>query len=766
MLIPTKKIAQSLSITDKQVASTLQLLSEGGTIPFIARYRKEATGGLDEVQIADIRDLHQQMLDYEKRKEAILKSLTELGVLTPELQQALDEAENMAALEDIYLPYKPKRKTRASVAREKGLEPLALLILEQGKGLADVAAQSFIDAEKGVLSVEEALNGAKDIIAEIISEHAETRDKMRKYFMSEGKYVSTVVKDKETTGIKYKDYFDWTENLSSAPSHRVLAMRRGENEGVLKLSTLPPEEGALNLLTNAFITDNNSNSKIVEEAIEDGYKRLLKPAMETEVRSITKLKADVEAIKVFAENARQLLLEAPMGQRRVMAIDPGFRTGCKVVCLDEQGKLLDYTAIFPHTGGNGELKAAADVKALLEKYKIEAIAIGNGTAGRETETFIRGLNLDNTTIVMVNESGASIYSASAVAREEFPDQDVTVRGAVSIGRRLMDPLAELVKIDPKSIGVGQYQHDVDQQKLQQSLDDTVISCVNAVGVELNTASKQVLAYVAGLGPSLAQNIIAFRNKHGAFKNRESLKHVPRLGDKAFEQAAGFLRIRNAENVLDSSGVHPERYALVERMCKDVGATVSDIITNKDLRSKIDLKKYVTDEIGLPTLVDIINELAKPGRDPRAQFEVFSFAEGVNAISDLKIGMKLPGRITNITAFGAFADIGVHQDGLIHTSQLSNKYITNPNEVVKVNQVVEVTVLEVDVNRKRISLTMKSPEKPAVAKPKNQQPDLKPNKNFKQGQSFDKNKASVKPRSAKEEAADFMSKLELLKGKFK
>lgn len=711
MLTNELKIAQTLSISQKQVLATLNLLQEGGTVPFISRYRKEVTGGLDEVQITSVRDLNQQMLEFEKRKEAILKSLTELGVLTPELLAAINATEQLSVLEDIYLPYKPKRKTRASMAKEKGLEPLALLILEQGKQDPYQVAETFIDAEKGVKDIDQAIAGAKDIIAEIVSEHAATRDQVRQYFLKQGTFKSTLVKGKEAEGVKYKDYFDWEEPIHAAPSHRILAMRRGENEGVLKLQVAPEDEGAILIAEREFLKSNNANAGLVKEAIEDGYKRLLKPAMETEVRNLTKQKADEAAIKVFAENARQLLLEAPVGELRVMAVDPGFRTGCKVVCLDEQGKLLYNTAVYPHTGAGQLAAAEKEIKDLANKYKIQAIAVGNGTAGRETEAFLRKLQLEDVTIVMVNESGASIYSASAVAREEFPDHDVTVRGAVSIGRRMMDPLAELVKIDPKSIGVGQYQHDVDQAKLQQSLDDTVISCVNAVGVELNTASKQILAYVAGLGPALAQNIVSYRDQHGAFKNRASLKKVPRLGEKAFEQAAGFLRIRNAEHVLDTSGVHPERYALVERMCKDIGSSIEEVMKSKELRDKIELKKYITEDTGLPTLTDILDELAKPGRDPRAQFEAFAFAEGVNAIEDLKVGMKLPGRITNITAFGAFADIGVHQDGLIHSSQLAHRFVANPADIVKVNQIVEVTVLEVDVQRKRISLTMKTEQAP-------------------------------------------------------
>ncbi|WP_316840839.1 Tex family protein [Pedobacter gandavensis] len=709
----SKIIATELGVAEKQVVATIELLDAGATVPFISRYRKEMTGSLDEVQVAAIRDRFQQLRELDKRREAILKALAALDKLSPELERQINEATNIAAIEDIYLPYKPKRKTRASEARKKGLEPLALTLLEQGKGEPDLEAKAFLNEELGVNSTEEALAGARDIIAEIVNEHVEVRTAMRQYFQQKSSFKSSVMKGKEEEGIKYKDYFEWEEPLKAAPSHRVLAMRRGENESILKLETMPEEEGAISIIEGQFIKGNSAAAKQVKIAIQDSYKRLLGPAMETEIRSFSKEKADAEAIRVFAENARQLLLAAPMGQKNVLAIDPGFRTGCKVVCLDRQGKLLENTAIYPHTG-QGNVKNAADkIIELCKKHQVEAIAIGNGTAGRETEVFVRGLQIPEVTIVMVNENGASIYSASEVAREEFPTQDITVRGAVSIGRRLMDPLAELVKIDPKSIGVGQYQHDVDQSKLQQSLDDTVMSCVNAVGVELNTASKQVLAYVSGLGPQLAQNIVTYRNENGAFKNRESLKKVPRLGDKAFEQAAGFLRIRDAVQLLDASGVHPERYALVNKMARDLNCTVAQLIKDAELRKQIKLQQYVTDEIGLPTLNDIMNELAKPGRDPREQFEAFSFTDGVNEIADLRIGMKLPGIVTNITNFGAFVDIGVHQDGLVHTSQLADRYVANPNDVVKVHQKVEVTVVEVDAARKRISLSMKSAE----AKPK-------------------------------------------------
>lgn len=712
-------IAAELGLKPQQVNATITLLDEGATVPFISRYRKEMTGSLDEVQVAGIRDRFQQLRELDKRREAILKALTALDKLSPELEQQINAAVTITEIEDLYLPYKPKRKTRASEARKKGLEPLALTILEQQVN-PDTEATKFINSELGVNNTEEALAGARDIIAEIINEHVETRTAMREYFKQKATFKSTVVKGKEEEGIKYKDYFNWEEPLKSAPSHRVLAIRRGAQEGFLKLDIMPPEDGAITILERQFIKGKGPAASQIKLAIADAYKRLLGPAMETEIRNFSKEHADEEAIRVFAENARQLLLAAPMGQKRVMAIDPGFRTGCKVVCLDEQGKLLENTTIYPHTGQGNVAKAAAMLKDLCAKHNVEAIAIGNGTAGRETEAFVRGLQLEDVVVVMVNENGASIYSASDVAREEFPTQDITVRGAVSIGRRLMDPLAELVKIDPKSIGVGQYQHDVDQQKLQQSLDDTVMSCVNAVGVELNTASKQVLSYVSGLGPQLAQNIVSYRNEHGAFKNRESLKKVPRLGDKAFEQAAGFLRIRNAEHALDASGVHPERYQLVNKMARDLNCTVSQLIKDPELQKQIKPQQYVSDEIGLPTLNDILKELAKPGRDPREQFEAFAFTEGVNEIKDLKVGMKLPGIVTNITNFGAFVDIGVHQDGLVHTSQLADRFVANPNDVVKVSQRVEVTVTEVDEARKRISLSMRTGQ-PGAAKIKSGKP---------------------------------------------
>jgi len=703
-------IARELALAEKQVRATITLLEDGGTVPFIARYRKEQTGSLDEVQIAAIRDRAQQLKELDKRKEAVLKSIEEQGKLTEELEQQVRNAETMTLVEDIYLPYKPKRKTRASVAREKGLESLALLLLEQQLDDIEAAAQFFVSEEKEVENVESALAGARDIIAEIIAEDAEIRNQVRQIFMEEGRFVSRVVPGKEEEALKYKDYYEWSEPLKDAPSHRILAMRRGEKEEMLYLDVEVDEEKVLPLLDHTFIKGGNDAAAQVRLAMLDGYKRLLKPAMETEVRMLTRQRADDEAIRVFAENARQLLLAAPMGQKRILAIDPGFRTGCKVVCLDEQGGLLENTTIYPHLSDAKSKEASATLIDLVTKYRTEAIAIGNGTAGRETEEFVRNLNLDGVTVVMVNESGASVYSASHVARQEFPDHDVTVRGAVSIGRRLMDPLAELVKIDPKSIGVGQYQHDVDQQKLQRALDDTVISCVNAVGVELNTASKQVLSYVSGLGPALAQHIVNYRQENGPFANRASLRNVPRLGEKAFEQAAGFLRIHNAENPLDTSAVHPERYPLVERMAADLGCDVKDLLANADLRKKIRLDQYVSEDVGLPTLKDILDELAKPGRDPREQFESFAFTDGVNTVSDLRVGMRLPGIVTNITNFGAFVDIGVHQDGLVHLSQLANRFVSDPNEVVKVQQKVMVTVTEIDEKRNRISLSMKVAEK--------------------------------------------------------
>jgi uncharacterized protein len=717
MLSYNKIIASELGVREQQVEATVGLLDEGATIPFISRYRKEVTGTLDEVQVATIRDRITQLRELDKRRDAILKSLEEMGKLSDELKEKINAADSLTVLEDLYLPYRPKRKTKASVAKEKGLEPLALDIFEQENKNPIELAEKFIDAEKGVNTIEEALQGARDIIAEKISEDAEARAKVREIFLTKGLFRSKVIKGKEEEGIKYKDYYEWSESVKDAPSHRILALRRGEKELFLSLEISPDEEETIEILNRMFLKSKNACADEVALAIKDGYKRLLAPSIETETRVFTKAKADEEAIKVFAENARQLLLSAPLGQKRTLAIDPGFRTGCKVVCLDEQGKLLENTTIYPHEPQKKLLEAQAIVKQLVDKYNIESIAIGNGTAGRETESIIRAMNLPNVLVVMVNESGASIYSASDVAREEFPDYDITVRGAVSIGRRLMDPLAELVKIDPKSIGVGQYQHDVEQNKLQKSLDDVVSSSVNAVGVELNTASKQLLSYVSGLGPVLAQNIIEFRNTNGAFKSRSELKKVARLGDKAFEQAAGFLRIRGAANPLDASAVHPERYSLVEQMAIDLKCSVIDLMSSDELRKKLDLNKYVSDEVGLPTLKDIMSELSKPGRDPREQFEIIQFTDGVNSIEDLRVGMQLTGIVTNLTKFGAFVDIGVHQDALVHVSHISNTFIDDPAKVLKVQQKVKVSVLEVDVARKRISLSMKSESAP---KPKSQQ----------------------------------------------
>jgi len=709
-----EKIANELNLENSKVRATLGLLSEGATIPFIARYRKEVTGSLDEVVIAQIRDRQAQLEELDKRRHSILDSLTERNLLTDELKAKLEKAVTLTELEDIYLPYRPKRKTRASAAREKGLEPLAKEIFAGSPKDATTEANRFIDAEKGVTSAEDALSGARDIIAEWIAEDEHARKEMRKFWFARSSFASTMVKGKETEGAKFKDYFDWTENVTSIPSHRILAMLRGETEGFLKLKINPPEEEAHQMLERRFVKGRNTSWEQCRIAAHDSYKRLLAPAMETELRAELKARADEGAIDVFVRNVRELLMAPPLGQKAVLAVDPGFRTGCKVVCLDRQGTLLHNDVIYPlfESGHQSQAsKAEQKVLELLKKYDIEAIALGNGTASRETESFLRGINykgagLPNVPIVIVNESGASIYSASEIAREEFGDYDITVRGAVSIGRRLMDPLAELVKIDPKSIGVGQYQHDVDQAALQRSLDDTVISCVNAVGVELNTASKQLLSYVSGLGPQIAANIVKYREENGAFASRAQLKKVPRLGPKAFEQCAGFLRIRGAKNPLDTSAVHPERYELVERMAKDAGFSVADLVSNESNSTKIEINRYVDKEVGLPTLKDIIKELEKPGRDPRSQLEPVKFAEGIHSIDDLREGMRLPGIVTNVTAFGAFVDVGVHQDGLVHVSEMADKFIKDPSTFVKVNQQVNVVVMQVDKDRKRISLSMK------------------------------------------------------------
>ncbi|TRX70146.1 RNA-binding transcriptional accessory protein [Flammeovirga kamogawensis] len=724
----TNKIAQALSISEAQVKDTLALLDDGATVPFISRYRKEVTGSLDEVQVADIRDKALQLRELDKRRESILKSIDDQGKLTDELKSKINKAETMSALEDIYLPYKPKRKTKASIARERGLEPLADLLLSPDLSTdIETEAAKFIDLEKDVEDTAKALAGARDIIAERLNEDQETRQEIRDLFMKKGSFKAKVIPGKETEGAKYKDYFDWTEAVGKAPSHRVLAMRRAEKEMIISLDCSPEEEDALYLLEDIHVDRRTPSADQIQLAVKDAYKRLLKPSMETESRLMSKKAADEEAISVFAENLRQLLLSAPLGQKSVLALDPGFRTGCKLVCLDRQGKLLENTTIYPNEPQRKTAESGATVKYLCEKHNIEAIAIGNGTASRETESFVRNLGLSNVQIVVVNESGASIYSASETARNEFPDHDLTVRGSVSIGRRLMDPLAELVKIDPKSIGVGQYQHDVDQSALKASLDDVVMSCVNAVGVEVNTASKELLSYVSGLGPSIAQNIVDFRNENGAFTSRTQLKKVPRLGPKAYEQCAGFLRIRDAKNPLDTSAVHPESYAIVKQMADDLGVTIKDLMAKEDLHKQIKLDNYVTDSVGIPTLTDILKELAKPGRDPREQFEAFQFADGVEKMSDLTIGMKLPGIVTNITNFGAFVDIGVHQDGLVHLSQMADRYISDPNEVVKVHQKVQVVVTDVDISRNRIALSMKglngdggtrtpSPKKAANRKP--------------------------------------------------
>ena len=709
------KIAEELTLKPFQVRATAELLDEGGTVPFIARYRKEATGSLDEVAITAIRDRLAQLAELDQRREAIVKSLRERNLLTDELKARVDAAETMAALEDVYLPFRPKRRTRAMIAREKGLEPLAEVLLRQDPVVdPEREAAKYVTPEGSAVAEElrvpdaaAALQGARDVIAERVNDDADARAKVRELFLTRGVIRSEVVKGKEEEGAKFKDYFDWSEPLANAPSHRVLAIRRGAAEGVLFFQVRPPEEDAVAILERQFVTGSGPCADQVRIAVKDAYKRLLSTSMETEARLESKTRADAAAIDVFAQNLRQLLLAAPLGQKRVLAIDPGFRTGCKVVILDAQGRLLHNDVIYPDQGQHKSLEAAQAVKTLVEKYQIEAVAIGNGTASRETEAFVRKLGLPSSVaIVMVNESGASVYSASEAAREEFADQDITVRGAVSIGRRLIDPLAELVKIDPKAIGVGQYQHDVEQNALKKSLDDVVVSCVNAVGVEVNTASKQLLTYVSGLNAMIAENVVKYRDANGPFTSRKGLMEVPRLGAKTFEQSAGFLRVRGADNPLDESAVHPESYGVVDRMAKDLGVTVKDLMRDEGLRKRIDKQKYVTDKVGLPTLNDILAELAKPGRDPRERFEAFAFAEGVNKIEDVKPGMKLPGVVTNVTAFGAFVDVGVHQDGLVHISQLADRFVKDPNEVVKVQQWVEVTVLEVDLARKRIALSMK------------------------------------------------------------
>ena len=700
------KIAQELGISESQIQAVSVLLDEGATIPFIARYRKEATGSLNEVEVSSIRDRLGQLKELDIRRETILKSLEKHGHLTNELKAAVFAAESMAILDDLYLPFRPKRRTKASIAVEKGLEPLAKIIFEQAGVDPYAEAANYVDPGKSIDSAEDAITGAGHIIAEWINENPQARDRLRRLFMEKGKIRSTVASGMESKGVKYKDYFDWEEPVAKAPSHRILAMRRGEREDILNLTIAPPEVDAIAILDHLFVKGDCKDSKQVKLAIRDSYKRLLSRAIETEIRLASKESADAKAIKIFEDNLRQLLLAPPLGAKRVMGIDPGFRTGCKIVCLDRQGKFLHHETIYPHLTEKQTREAAQMVKILCQKYQIEAIAIGNGTAGRETGDFVKGLGLEKVHVVLVNESGASVYSSSAIAREEFPDLDLTIRGAVSIGRRLMDPLSEVVKIDPKSIGVGQYQHDVDQTSLKQALDDVVISCVNHVGVDVNQASIQLLTYVSGLGLQLAKNIVAFRDENGPFRSRMDFKKVPRLGPKAFEQSAGFLRINRGRNPLDESAVHPESYPVVDAMARDLKCKVTDLMADETLRKKIDILRYVTDRIGIPTLSDILNELSKPGRDPRDSFSAFAFADGIKEIKDLKPGMKLPGIITNVTAFGAFADIGVHQDGLIHISEMANRYVKNPADIVKVNQKVTVTVIGVDIDRGRISLSMK------------------------------------------------------------
>ena len=706
----SRLIATELHLNEHAVENTLKLLDEGCTIPFISRYRKERTGGLDEVQITTISDRAERLREIAKRKETVVKTIAEQGKMTPGLQQRIDDCWDSTTLEDIYLPYKPRRRTRAQVAREQGLEPLAQLLLLQREPQPKAAAQRFVRGE--VSSAEAALSGAKDIIAEQVSEEERSRNQVRAAFRREAFIVSKVVKSKKDTdeAAKYSDYFDWEEPLKRCSSHRLLAMRRGEAEGILRVSITIDEADAISRLQKNYVRGNGACQRLVAEAVADGYKRLLYPSIETEFSNISKEKADEEAINVFSQNLRQLLLSAPLGQKRVMGIDPGFRTGCKVVCLDAQGLLLHQEAIFPHPPVNHRMQATVHLQQMIRDYQIEAIAIGNGTASRETKSFVDDVLSEyaekKPQVFTVSEDGASVYSASATAREEFPDEDVTVRGAISIGRRLMDPLAELVKIDPKSIGVGQYQHDVDQTKLKHSLDQTVESCVNMVGVNLNTASQHLLMYVSGLGPALAKNIVDYRKEHGAFTSRAQLKKVPRLGPAAFQQCAGFLRIPDARNPLDNSAVHPESYSVVEQMAKDSRCTVADLIGQKEKRSEINLQHYVSESIGLPTLTDIMQELEKPGRDPREQIEAFEFDSSVQTIDDLHEGMELPGIVTNITNFGAFVDVGVHQDGLVHVSQLADRFVSDPTQVVRLHQHVRVRVIDVDLRRKRISLSMK------------------------------------------------------------
>lgn len=700
-----KIISEKLDIQVSYVSVVIQLLEEGATVPFISRYRQEITGGLDEVQILLIKEMNEKIIELEKRKQTILKTIEEQEKLTPELKLRIENCFDAIELEDIYLPYKPKRRTRAAIARERGLESLAKILIKQYEREPELRAAGFLNDE--VLSAEDALAGARDIIAEWIAENEKARNIVRRNFEQSAVIESKIIKNKEEEAAKYRDYFEWSEPLRKCPSHRLLAMRRGENEGLLRISIKPADDLHLQNLIRYFVKGSNASSEQVETAVTDSCKRLIEPSIENEFASLSKEKADDEAIRVFAENLRQLLLAPPLGQQRVMAIDPGYRTGCKIVCLDEQGNLLHNSTIYPHKPQEDRKTAAKRVTSLVEMYKIDAMAIGNGTAGRETEAFVKKLHFNrNIKVFVVNEDGASVYSASAIARQEFPQYDVTVRGAVSIGRRLMDPLAELVKIDPKSIGVGQYQHDVDQKKLKSGLDSVVELSVNSVGVNLNTASSHLLTYVSGLGPQLAQNIVDYRKENGMFKSRDELMNVPRLGPKAFEQSAGFLRIAGAENPLDNSAVHPESYHIVEKMAADLKCSVTDLVQNEELISKINFAKYVTGQTGLPTLNDIKNELLKPGRDPRKHIKVFEFADGVFNINDLKEGMILPGIVNNITKFGAFVDIGVKQSGLIHISELADRFVSDPNEIVTLHQHLKVRVKEVDTERNRIQLSLK------------------------------------------------------------
>ena len=701
------KIALELNLKAHQVKNTVMLLDEGATVPFIARYRKEMTGSLDEVKIMAIRDRLSQLRELDKRRETILETLQEQGNLTTDLKEKINEADTLSELEDLYLPYRPKRRTRATIAKERGLEPLAKIIMSQQYGNMYARAEGFINPDKDIEDENAAIQGALDIISEWISEHTYTRKRIRSLFERDAMVESKVAKGKETEGEKYRTYFEHKEKISRAPSHRVLAVFRGEKEGFLKLTIRPDGNNALEILNSIWLRNDSDAAGLVRDAVKDSYKRLLAPSIETEIRHAIKEKADEKAIGVFAENLKQLLMAPPLGGKSVLAIDPGFRTGCKVVCLDKYGNLLHNETIFPHPPERQIKQSINKLVNLVDTYDIEAIAIGNGTAGRETESFVKRIRFNRDLVaVIVNESGASIYSASKIAREEFPDYDVTVRGAVSIGRRLMDPLAELVKIDPKSIGVGQYQHDVNQNALQQSLSDVVVNCVNSVGVEVNTCSKELLTYVSGLGPSLAQNVIDYRREHGAFTSREAFKAVPRFGAKAFEQAAGFLRIRNGENPLDRSAVHPESYYVVEKFANKLNCSIPDLIGNNELLKRVNLEDFVDDNVGIPTLKDIVSELAKPGRDPRKNIKMFEFDPNVHHIEDLKPGMELPGIVTNITAFGAFVDVGVHQDGLVHLSQMAEAYVSDPNEVVRLNQHVMVSVMDVDIRRKRIQLSMK------------------------------------------------------------